>query len=198
MNFVDISKGWTHLQEAPWTCHQWTRNLSLGSFLKDAIPQYCNLRNKPLKHMDPWMTPEPYPNHSIKEVMRQEICKAVWMWTRAKAINIWGLVSESKPACQGTNRDCKDQLRVAKSSEWESPGSVGLMEEDFLGQGLMFTEFPVPAKLWTRHPRDSSNRILLYLSEGSDVPAIRQGSFESAPSVGNPRVQQASLWAKKS
>lgn len=144
------------------------------------------------------MTPESYPNHNIKEVMRQEIYKAVWMWIRAKAINMWGLVSESKPACQNTNWDYKDQLRVAKNSGWESPGSVGLMEEDFLGQGLMFTEFPVLAKLGARHPRDSSNRILLYLCEGRNVTAIRQWSFESAPSVGNPRVQQATLWAKKS
>lgn len=44
-----------------------------ASLLKDAIPQYCNLRTKPLKHVDPWMAPESYPNHSIKEVMRQEI-----------------------------------------------------------------------------------------------------------------------------
>lgn len=53
MNFIDdMLKGWTHL----WGPHEHVINELGTSYwappLKDAIPQYCHLGTKPLKHED--------------------------------------------------------------------------------------------------------------------------------------------------
>lgn len=142
--------------------------------LKDTSSQYCHWGTKPLKHMGPWMTPKPHLNHNIKGVMRQHIQKAVLKQTRTMAVRVVEASTQIKQGWQGTAKGCKDQQRTADSRERERESlGAGLIQEDFLGRGLMFIECPEPAKLCTQRSRDSSSKILQYLYNGRNVIAIR-------------------------